>query len=67
MIRIGAQVTDRYGRGLGYIARILGAADKSVIVLDNNRKIPAKLSDVDEVMDSMLGLSYFRINSFERA
>jgi len=65
-IRLGAQVADCTGRGLGCVIGVHVNGDVTIleIVQKKTVRVETSLNDIEEVMDTMLGKVYYRINSY---
>jgi len=65
-IRLGAQVADCTGRGLGCVTGVRVNGDVTILEIVQKRtvRVETSLNDIDEIMDTMLGKMYYRINSY---
>ena len=62
-IRIGAQASNRNDKQIGFISNIFEENGKTILVIEDEYEIPVYPSDVEEIIDLVRGLSWFRIKT----
>ena len=62
-IRIGAQASNRNDKQIGFISNIFEEDGKTILVIEDEYEIPVYPGDVEEIIDLVRGLSWFRIKT----
>ena len=62
-IEIGANVSNKDDRQLGYISNIYQEEGKTILVIEDDYEIAVLAGDVEEIIDLCRGLRWFRIKS----
>ena len=60
-IDIGANVTRKNDRGLGYISNIYQEGDQTILVIEDDYEIAVRPGEVEEVVDLARGLRWYRL------
>ena len=62
-IRIGAQASNRNDKQIGFISNIFEEDGKTILVIEDEYEIHVYPGDVEEIIDLVRGLSWFRIKT----
>ena len=62
-IEIGANVSNKNDRQIGFISNIYTEGCKTILVIEDNYELEVYNGDVEEIIDLARGLRWFRIKT----